>query len=108
MSVSRKIPSRGIAIKSTKLKPSKLPGLSFASMRTLLGKLPLLLCASLATGAAAQVSALRATSSKMNASHHFTFFIKLNSFLGPDIEASIFNRLALFPKHAQGAFQHFS
>ena len=63
MSFSRKILSRGIAIKSTKLKPSKLPGVSFASMRTLLGKLPPLLCALLATGAAAQVSALRATSS---------------------------------------------
>jgi len=63
MSFSRKILRRGIAIKSTKLKPSKLPGVSFACMRTLLGKLPLLLCALLATGAAAQVSALRATSS---------------------------------------------
>ena len=63
MSFSRKIPSRGIAIKSTSLKPSKLPGVSFASLRTLLGKLPPLLCALLATGAAAQVSALRATGS---------------------------------------------
>ena len=63
MSFSRKIPSRGIAIKSTNLKPSKLPGVSFASLRTLLGKLPPLLCALLATGAAAQVSALRATGS---------------------------------------------
>src|SRR5258707_12121495 len=63
MSFSRKILRRGIAIKSTKLKPSKLPGVSFASMRTLLGKLPPLLCALLAAGAAAQVSAPPATSS---------------------------------------------
>src|SRR5260370_11110884 len=62
MSFSRKILSRGIAIKSTKLKPSKLPDVSFANMRTLLGKLPPLLCALLATGAAAQVSAPRPAS----------------------------------------------
>src|SRR5258708_2477178 len=46
--------------------------------------------------------------SKMTASHRCGFFMKLNSFLCPDINASTFNRLALFPKHAQGALQHFS
>ena len=44
-------------IKSTKLKPCEVYSVSFASMRTLLGKLSSLLCALIATGAAAQVSA---------------------------------------------------
>jgi uncharacterized protein YyaL (SSP411 family) len=62
LSFSREILSPEITIKSTRLKPSKPRGVSFASMRTLLGKLPPLLCALIATGAAAQVSAPRAAS----------------------------------------------
>lgn len=47
----------GISLRSTRLKPSKLRGISIANVRTQKGPFPSLLCALIAKGAAAQGSA---------------------------------------------------
>jgi uncharacterized protein YyaL (SSP411 family) len=62
LSFSRQILSAGITIRPARLRLSKLWGVLFGGMRTLLGKVPPLLCALIATGAGAQVSASRAVS----------------------------------------------
>lgn len=55
LSILQTILRQGIAIASESLKPSRPYRVLFVSLRTLLGKLPHLLCALIATDAAAQV-----------------------------------------------------